>query len=80
MDQIPERAVRFYYGLPRTAPIVGMMGDMGWVTSVVRHDMKSVRLYNQIAKMPSESTTKKVFEMNRQNAYPNSWPRNLESN
>ena len=35
-DQIQQRAVRYYCGLPRSTPILGLNADMGWIPGEVR--------------------------------------------
>ena len=48
LDQMQERAIRHFCGLPRMAPIHGYVGDMGWIPGIVRHDISSLRFYNEL--------------------------------
>ena len=77
IKQVQLRAIRYYCGLPRTTPIVGMISEMGWIPSVVRRDLESVRLYNQYVRMPAEQLNKKVFEFDMDKQAKGSWSRNL---
>ena len=60
-DQVQERAIRYYCGLPQMTPILGMEGKMGWLPGMVRRDMECLRLYNQLIKMPDSSIAKTVM-------------------
>ena len=62
MNSIPHQAIRFFCGLPRTTAIPALIGDMGWTANIVRRDLESIRMYNQIVKMDRGCITRKVFE------------------
>ena len=62
MDQIQERTQRFYCGLPRTAPLAAMTGDMGWVPGLVRRDVKTIQLYNTLVRIDRNRLLYKAFE------------------
>ena len=36
LDQIQNRGARFYCGLPKSSPIAGLIGDMGWLPGIIR--------------------------------------------
>ena len=48
LDNIQNRAMRYYLGVPRSCPIAGLIGETGWVPGTVCRDVESIRLYNQI--------------------------------
>ena len=62
IDTVQNRAGHFYCGLPHTCPIVGMMGELGWTPGMVRRDIETVRLYNQIMRMSENRLPKILFE------------------
>ena len=62
LDQLQNRAIRFYCGVPRMTPVTVLEGDIGWEPSMVCRDISCVRLYNQLVRLPSDSLTKYVLE------------------
>ena len=77
IDQIQHRAIRYYCGLPRTTPVVGLISEMNWVPSIVRRDLKTVCLYNQIVRMPRTRINRQVFEFELNSEQNGEWRRNL---
>ena len=77
LDSVQNRAIRFYSGLPRLTPILGVIGDMGWTAGVARCDLEVLRLYNQIVKMPAHRLTRKVFNWDVECG--GDWSKNLHS-
>ena len=59
---IQLRAIRYYCGLPRNAPILAVICESGLVLSIVRQDVKNLRLYNAIVRMDPMRLTRKIFE------------------
>ena len=51
LDQIQECAICFYAGLPKSAPLLALTGDSGWVPGLVRRDVETLRFYNQLMRM-----------------------------
>ena len=62
IDVIQSRAGRFYCGLPKTCPIAGLNGELAWTPGVVRRDIETIRLYNQIIMMSEMRLTRKIFD------------------
>ena len=62
VDAVQNHAIRFYCGLPKTAAILGVIGDMGWTPSIVRRDIETLRLFNQIVTMPRDRLTRQILE------------------
>ena len=54
--------MRFYCGAPKNCSLIGLIGEMAWIPSIVRRDIENVRLYNQIIKMPIDRLTRKIFQ------------------
>ena len=44
IDQIEQRAMRFYCGVPRTCPISGLTGLFAWTPGIVHRDIEVIRL------------------------------------
>ena len=65
LDQVQQWAIRYFCGIPRSSPLSGLEGDMGWLPSVVRRDLENVRLYNQLIKMHQGCLMHKLFMYDR---------------
>ena len=70
MDQVQERATRYYCGLPRNATIAGYLSDSGWIPGAVRRDVECLHFYNQLIRMDNNTIAKKVFLLDRREAGP----------
>ena len=57
-----SRAIRYFLGLPRTAPIDGMCGDMGWIAPAYSLSLNRLRLWNKLCAMHPDRLTKQIFE------------------
>ena len=53
--------MRVYLGVNRYAPLLGIIGDMGWVPGNVRRKIDTVRLWNRLVNMNENRITKKIF-------------------
>ena len=76
LDAVQNRAIRFFCGLPRKTPVLGLLGDMGWTPPIVRRDLEVIRLYNQIVRMPESQLTRQVMEEDL-NMHNSDWSVNL---
>jgi hypothetical protein len=69
--KVQNRAMRYYLGVHKFAPIVGMQGDMGWLAVRRRRYKCMVNYWNRLVKMDDNRLTKRVFkydhERNRSN-------------
>ena len=77
LDKVQNRAVRFYCGIPRKAPILSYSGDMGWIPNIVNRDLELVRMFNNICKMGPERLPRKVMEMDAEMS--GDWSKSVES-
>ena len=78
LDNVQNRVIRFYCGLPKNTSLTALTGEMGWTPGLVRRDVEVLRLYNQIIKMDSDRLTRQVFEYDLN--LPNGcWTSNLRS-
>ena len=78
LDRVQHRAIRYFCGLPKSTSILALTGDMGWMRGVMRRDLESLCLFNQIMKMPEERLTRKIFEYDWQ-CGNNTWSENVKS-
>ena len=78
IDQVQHRAARFFLGLPKKAPLPGVVGETGWTPSIVRRDLEVLRLYNQIVKMTDDRLTKQVLNYDI-NQGDGAWSDNVKS-
>ena len=58
---IQHRAMRYYLGVHKFAPILGMQGDMGWYDPKIRRYIKRIRFWNRLVKLDDSRLTKKAF-------------------
>ena len=61
LEQIHNRAMRFFAGVHRLCPIPGFTGDMGWVDCLSRWKIERVRLWNRLINTDDCRLVKKVF-------------------
>ena len=66
IDQIQNRAMRAFLGVHKFAPLVGVQGDMGWTSSLVRRQTHMIRHWNHLLKLDNGRLTKRVFMWDRQ--------------
>ena len=75
LDRIQNRCVRFFCGLPKTTSTLALVGDMGWMPGVVRRDLETLRMYNQLVKMNNTRLTRRIFEADVER--DGDWSKNL---
>ena len=61
-NKVFNRAIRYFLGLPRTAPIVGMCGGMGWIAPAYSISLNRLRLWNRLCAMHPDRLRKRIFE------------------
>ena len=71
-EQVEQRAMRFFLGVHRFAPILGIQGDMGWIPSNIRWTISILRYWNRLLKMNENRLTKLVF-LWKYNLQNNNW-------
>ena len=77
IDQVQHRAIRYFCGLPKTTPLLGLEKEMGWQPGVVHRDIECLRLYNQLMNMPDNRIAKRVLLIEKECEYDKSWCRNV---
>ena len=65
LDIVQARAIRYFCGLPKTSPMLALDSEMGWIPGVVRRDIETLRMYNQLVKLPNTRLTYKIFQYDK---------------
>ena len=61
IDYIQNKALRFFMGVHRYAPILAINGDMGWMTTYERRALCTLRFWNKLVNMDEDRIAKKAF-------------------
>lgn len=61
LDQVQDRAARYFLGTHRLAPLLAVRGETGWAPASSRHKSNMVRLWNKFQTMDNNRTAKQVF-------------------
>jgi len=62
IDTIQHRAMRYYPGVHKFAPVLGMQRDMRWYEPKIRRCIKRIRFWNKLVKLDNSRLTKKAFD------------------
>lgn len=62
IDNVQNRAMRYYLGVHKFSPNLALSGDMGWLTPKLSRYICRVRLWNRLVAMEENRLTKKIFE------------------
>ena len=60
-NNVQNRAMRYYLGVHKFAPVAGMLGDFGWMSSKYRRYLCMCRYWNRMIRMDDERLVKKIF-------------------
>ena len=60
-NNVQNRAMRYYLGVHKFAPVVGMQGDLGWLSPKYRHYGCMLRYWNRLCSMNGERLIKHIF-------------------
>ena len=63
LQKVQNRAMRFFLGVHKFTPTLGMSGDMGWCDVDTEIKCNIIRQWNRIIKMSDDRITKKIFIM-----------------
>ena len=55
------RAIRAFIGVPKNATKAGVLSEVDWMLPKFRTQIRMIRYYNRILKMPENRLCKKVF-------------------
>ena len=61
VDNVQNRALRYFLGLHRFTPHLALSGEVGWLPSTERRWLNMFRLWNRLIRMEDSRLTKKVF-------------------
>ena len=74
MDNVQNRAIRFYLGVHPKTPIPALIGDMGWLPLKHKRWLHCIRFWNKMLDLDSDRINRKAFDMDYQNSgYNNNW-------
>lgn len=62
IDNVQNRALRYFLGVHRFAPTLALHGDTGWIPSLYRHWINILRYWNRLLVMDENRLTRKVFD------------------
>ena len=77
-SEIDNLAIRYFLGLHRFAPLVGLASDMGWIGVRERMIMKMCGFYNKIQKTTNDRLLKNIFFYDK-NSSNNIWASKLNN-
>ena len=61
VEQVQLKALRYFLGVHRYAPVDMLLGDAGWISCYARHKIATVRLWNRLVSLPPQRLTSQVF-------------------
>jgi len=61
-DNVQHRAIRYFLGVHRHAPIAAITGEVGWLPCRYRRWINMLRYWNRLNTMNSTRLTKHIFE------------------
>jgi len=71
--------MRYFLGVHRFTPVLGMIGDTGWIPSVYRRWLTMIRYWNKLVQMDDHRITKKVFIADyNSHTEKNNWTQDLK--
>lgn len=62
INDTQNRAIRYFLGVHKFTPIIGLEGEMGWDHSNIRRHKSMISLWNRYVTMDSDRLTRKLFE------------------
>ena len=61
-DNVQNRAIRYFLGGHRFAPLLAINGDVGWLPSIYRRWLNIIRFWNRLNTLDNQRLTKLVFD------------------
>ena len=65
VNTIQNRAIRFYLGVHKFAPNVGINGEIGWVTRNICRKVDMIKFWNRLQRTDGSRLLKKVFNWDK---------------
>ena len=72
IDDTQNRAVRFFLGIHKFAPLLGVEGEVAWVPSLLRRHRSMISFWNRMLDMSDDRLTKIIFNWDYQKK-TNNW-------
>ena len=72
IDDTQNRAVRFFLGIHKFAPLLGVEGEVAWVPSLLRCHRSMISFWNRMLDMSDDRLTKIIFNWDYQKK-TNNW-------
>ena len=69
LDHIHHGAMRTFLCVNRSATIVGLEGEMGWKTPIIRRKVNILRFWNLLMKMNNKRLPKMIYLEMKQNSH-----------
>ena len=60
-QMVQNRAIRYFLGVHKFAPVLAIQGDMGWEPCDIRWKGSMIALWNRLVRMPENRIAKKIF-------------------
>ena len=73
IDNVQNRAMRYFLGVHRFAPTLALIGNTGWLPSVYRRWGSIIRFWNRLVHMDNTRLTKRVLFIHDYNMCDNNW-------
>ena len=61
IDHIQNWSMRYYLGVHRFAPVTALIGDTGWLPSILRQWLPNIRFWNRLLQIDDTKLIKSVF-------------------
>ncbi|XP_053394824.1 uncharacterized protein LOC123524463 [Mercenaria mercenaria] len=71
IDNIQHKAIRYFLGVHRFAPLIAINGDIGWLPSNYRRWLNMIRYWNRLINFDDHRLTKYVFKLDYTNGRSN---------
>jgi hypothetical protein len=76
-DTVQNKALRYFLGVHKYAPLLGILGDIGWYTPIERRCLKMVKFWNHIVNMDISRIPQRLFNWGLNNNSGN-WCKDIE--
>ena len=74
IQDVQNRAIRYYLGVHKFCPLSFLEGDMGWANSLVRSKLNMINFWNHLIELPEDRIPKKMLRYNiRKSNSCNNW-------
>ena len=70
IDDVQYRAMRYFLGVNRFTPMLGLEGEMGWLPPKYRRDIDMIRYYNRVCRMGEDRLPKQIMKYQIQHNSP----------